>query len=124
MDGNSLHRIRDALIARRRQLRYGDQIDDISSTSEAAGQVDIIDIAQTLEQIDRDKSLKEQERRELNAIERALAKIAVGTFGICEECGDEILEKRLQVLPEARLCARCQASEERQLGRYRVASGR
>jgi len=83
------------------------------------GSAEIIDIAQSIEQIDRDKSLAEQERRDLYAIERALTKMATGAFGVCEECDEEILARRLMVLPEARLCARCQAFEERQQGRAR-----
>lgn len=81
--------------------------------------VEIIDIAQSLEQLDRDKSLAEQERRELQAIERALAKIATGSFGVCEDCDEDILLKRLQIVPEARLCAKCQAVDERQQSRQR-----
>jgi DnaK suppressor protein len=80
---------------------------------------EVVDIAQSLEQIDRDKSLAEQERRELTAIERALVKIATGAFGVCEDCDEDIPAKRLIVLPEARLCAKCQEFEERQQGRAR-----
>ena len=124
MDGSTLQRIRDALLTRRKTIKFGDTAEGAISSGEAAGEVEIIDIAQALEQIDRDKSLQEQERRELLAIERALAKIALGTFGVCEECGMEIPERRLIVLPQARLCARCQEMEERQQGRGRIAAAR
>lgn len=35
---------------------------------------------------------------------RALEKIAVGTFGTCEVCGEAIEENRLNILPTARTC--------------------
>jgi DnaK suppressor protein len=95
---------------------------DIESIGEEEpnNSAEIIDIAQALEQLGRDTSLKEAERRELLAVEKALAKMATGSFGICEDCGEEIPQKRLMVLPEARLCAHCQAYEERQASRNRV----
>jgi phage/conjugal plasmid C-4 type zinc finger TraR family protein len=71
------------------------------------------------EQIDRDTSLHEQERRELTTIDRALTKMASGSFGVCEDCEEEIPSRRLTAVPHARLCAKCQEFEERQQGRAR-----
>jgi DnaK suppressor protein len=79
---------------------------------------EVIDMAQTLEQQDRDASLALQERRELDSIERALAKMATGSFGVCEDCEEVISPRRLQALPEARFCARCQAAFERENQRH------
>ena len=45
-------------------------------------------------------------------IDEALRKIAAGTYGICEDCGEEISEKRLLVLPTATLCIDCQEQKE------------
>ncbi len=52
-------------------------------------------------------------RRALHDIDETLRKIAEGTYGICEECGEEIGEKRLHVLPTATLCVTCQGDKER-----------
>ena len=41
---------------------------------------------------------------EYNDIKRALHKIEVGTFGICEISGEQIEEARLQFKPTARTC--------------------
>src|SRR4051812_42881494 len=119
MEGKIIQHIRDLLLARWQKIQatQGHRID---AQSEMYGaHAEIIDIAQALEQIGRDTSLKEVERRELKAIERALAKMATGSFGVCEDCSEEIPFKRLMVLPEARLCANCQAYEERQNARTR-----
>src|SRR5689334_19308828 len=120
MEGKVMQQIRDALLARWRKIGSGQTRDTDSHYEMYTAQAEIIDIAQTLEQIGRDTSLKEAERRELLAVERALAKMATGNFGICEECSEEIPPKRLMVLPEARLCANCQAYEEKQTARTRL----
>jgi DnaK suppressor protein len=51
-------------------------------------------------------------RKALHAIDESLRKIKEGTYGICEECGEEISEKRLQVMPTASLCITCQERKE------------
>lgn len=120
MDGSTLQQIRSALLARWRKIE-NDQSQNTKPGDEIfPSQAEIIDMAQALEQMGRDASLQEAERRELLAIEKALAKMATGSFGICEDCGEEIPHKRLLVVPEARLCANCQTIEERQNARVRV----
>jgi DnaK suppressor protein len=52
------------------------------------------------------------ERRELEEIHDAYAKLATGTFGVCEGCGSAIPFPRLRVMPTARLCVTCQATQE------------
>lgn len=47
-------------------------------------------------------------RRSLGQIAAALQRIADGTYGACEICGDQIPAERLEVLPHARLCVPCQ----------------
>lgn len=49
----------------------------------------------------------------LEKIEKALRKIEDGSFGICEECGEEISVKRLEARPETTLCIRCKEDQER-----------
>ena len=51
-------------------------------------------------------------RKLIYNIDEAIRKIAEGTYGICEDCGDEISEKRLLVLPTATLCVDCQENRE------------
>ena len=121
MDGQTLEQIRTLLLAR--WTRFGNNAKpemQMVEEEQQGASAEIIDIAQALEQLGRDTSLKEAERRELLAVEKALAKMATGSFGICEDCGDEIPSKRLMVLPEARLCANCQTFEERQNSRSRM----
>jgi DnaK suppressor protein len=51
-------------------------------------------------------------RKALHDIDESLRKIKEGTYGICEECGEEISGKRLQVMPTASLCISCQENKE------------
>ncbi|HEV2636888.1 MAG TPA: TraR/DksA C4-type zinc finger protein [Actinocrinis sp.] len=45
--------------------------------------------------------------------ERALARLAAGTYGVCETCGDAIGKARLQVFPRATQCMPCKQKAER-----------
>jgi len=45
--------------------------------------------------------------------ERALARIAAGTYGVCESCEEPIGKARLQAFPRATLCVACKQREER-----------
>ena len=62
--------------------------------------------------------LRERERRLLGKIDRTLEKVSQGTYGECEDCGDEIGAKRLVARPVARLCIACKDEQER-LERHR-----
>jgi len=55
----------------------------------------------------------EQQAEELKEIEKALLKIANGTYGICEMCEDEIGFQRLKVKPHAIYCIDCRAIVEK-----------
>jgi DnaK suppressor protein len=51
-------------------------------------------------------------RETLIDVDDALAKLEAGTYGHCEQCGDDIVEARLEAMPAARLCMVC-ASKRR-----------
>ncbi len=57
--------------------------------------------------------LRGREKVFLDKIEKALRKIEDGSFGVCEECAEEISVKRLEVRPETTLCIRCKEDQER-----------
>jgi len=40
-------------------------------------------------------------------VDRALAKLEDGTYGVCDDCGDPILPARLRVAPESTVCIEC-----------------
>jgi DnaK suppressor protein len=56
----------------------------------------------------------DQRNRELRALESALERMSEGTYGECEECGDQIDPRRLEVQPISRMCIRCANRIERE----------
>jgi len=57
--------------------------------------------------------LRGREKAFLEKIQKALNKIDDGSFGVCEECSEEISVKRLEARPETTLCIRCKEDQER-----------
>jgi DnaK suppressor protein len=51
-------------------------------------------------------------RENLLKIDEALRKLSEGTYGICEDCGEEISQERLKILPFAIYCTDCQERKE------------
>lgn len=63
--------------------------------------------------------IRDRERKLINKIEESLRKIDQGTFGICEDCGQEISEDRLLARPFTSQCIRCKTEmEEREKRRF------
>jgi len=56
--------------------------------------------------------LRDRERKLLGKIKEAMKRIDNGTFGICEECGGPIEEKRLLARPVTTLCIDCKTAAE------------
>jgi DnaK suppressor protein len=56
--------------------------------------------------------IRERECVLIRKIEYALSKLEDGTFGICDECGEEISERRLQARPVASFCIKCKERQE------------
>ena len=51
--------------------------------------------------------LEEQEWVKLKQVEVALKKVEDGEYGICEQCEQEILETRLEIMPYTEFCIQC-----------------
>lgn len=49
----------------------------------------------------------------LKEVDRALARCAGGSFGVCEGCAEEISANRLRAIPWARYCLTCQELRSR-----------
>jgi RNA polymerase-binding protein DksA len=56
--------------------------------------------------------LDQRGKAEIEAIDRALARIAAGSFGACAGCGRPIPTGRLEALPAADRCLRCATANE------------
>ena len=55
----------------------------------------------------RDLALREQAERRFHAVDHALARLAAGTYPICETCGAAIPAERQELIPWATTCVAC-----------------
>lgn len=53
-------------------------------------------------------------RQTIRMLQQALERIRQGTFGECQQCGSDIEPKRLEAIPWALYCLRCQEAAEHQ----------
>ena len=85
---------------------------DLTETSEADIQDDI------------EFALIQMKAETLDKIGAALRRLGEGTYGYCDECGDEIAERRLRALPFAARCKNCEEVRETERNRERVLESR
>lgn len=69
---------------------------------------DIVDRANNAYSRELNFSISDSERAFLLQIDEALGRLDAGTYGKCAHCGDPIARPRLDAIPWARLCIRCQ----------------
>ena len=74
---------------------------------------DQADMGATSFERDHELTVLNNEREKLAQIDRALARIDDGTYGICESCGNPIGKMRAMAFPRATLCMTCKQREER-----------
>lgn len=112
---DSILNMRQVLIKRRDALRKA-LAGDLSLLKELRAQTsgDLVDAALDSVQDEISSQLAEVESRELARIEYALERMRNGHYGICEGCGTNIPMMRLNALPYATYCIKCQREAERQ----------
>jgi len=59
------------------------------------------------------QKLSSRESFKVERIEQALKKMDDGTFGECEDCGEQIGDKRLEAIPGVDVCVSCAELEEK-----------
>jgi DnaK suppressor protein len=107
--------MRQVLIKRRDALRKA-LAGDLSMLRElrAESSGDVVDAALDCVQDEISSQLAEVESRELSRIENALERMREGQYGVCEACACNIPLARLNALPYATLCIKCQREAERE----------
>ena len=60
-------------------------------------------------------SLSNTDRNILQLVDEALERLKGSSFGVCVECKEKMLPKRLEAVPWARHCISCQEREEKGL---------
>lgn len=86
------------------------RIDAISRDIHHVDQAVEKDFAEQATQSENDdvlNALDDEARFTVQQIDNALLRIKNGSFGFCEQCGMQINENRLQIIPYASLCISC-----------------
>ncbi len=116
MDKRKSKTYRDKLMARRGGLVGQVQAAEAYSRErDAEATQDPADMAANAYTKELMMSMSTNDRQLRESIEGALRRIDDGTYGKCIHCGEPILEKRLDAVPWARHCLRCQDLNERGL---------
>jgi DnaK suppressor protein len=102
---DELTRLRDGLDEDAVELEGGG--DDFSETDSG-------DMSQSIFDREMDASVGEGIERRLGEVARALQKIEEGTYGVCEDTGEEIPGGRLEAVPEAIRTVQAQQRFERE----------
>jgi DnaK suppressor protein len=116
-----LQELKDRLVQERADLRS--QYDEIEEATFSTNQTDLTgemgfdeeyaDAGTATFERERDLSLVNNLRDLMERIDKALAKIDEGTYGLCDRCGRPIEKPRLKALPYANLCLSDKQAEER-----------
>jgi RNA polymerase-binding protein DksA len=56
--------------------------------------------------------IRDRERQLIRKIQAAIERIEDGSYGVCDECGEEISVPRLKARPVTRLCINCKSRQE------------
>lgn len=116
-----LDELRQRLVAERAELQ--EQLTTIEETSFSASQSDLsgevsfdeenADAGTFTFERERDLSIENNVRDLLGKIDRALARMDDGVYGICSRCGKPIEKARLKALPYVDLCIKDAQAQSR-----------
>jgi RNA polymerase-binding protein DksA len=117
LTSDRLDRFRTRLLDMRRRIAGSvehvvDSINDDANTlaNLSSTPVHLADIAQN--GILADVEVLDNENELIAKIDKALAQISAGSYGTCEECGQEIPDERLDALPFSTTCTTCASKLE------------
>ena len=106
------------MLEQRRRAILSDVRQEVREASEdtsmaRAGEVrDTVDEIEVMLQNDVRFALLTMKTQMAVRIDRALERLTEGSYGTCDDCGDEIAEARLRALPFAERCRPCEESRE------------
>jgi len=112
MNKDQLEHFRQLLLAWKRELMEEVDRTMLHMKDDAANFPDPNDRATQESEFGLELRTRDRERKLLKKIDSALARIDDGTYGYCEETGDEIGLRRLEARPVATLCVEAQERRE------------
>jgi RNA polymerase-binding transcription factor DksA len=86
---------------------------DVEIVSEVSGYDDHpADLASETFEREKDQAMVDALEATIGRVELAMEKLKLGTYGVCDGCGNKITKKRLDAVPYATLCVECQSRTE------------
>jgi DnaK suppressor protein len=96
------------------RLRDGLDEDELEGGGDDFSETDSGDMSQSIFDREMDASVGEGIERRLREVGRALQKVEEGTYGVCDDTGEEIPRGRLEAVPEAVRTVEAQQRFERE----------
>ncbi|MEW6273475.1 MAG: TraR/DksA C4-type zinc finger protein [Thermodesulfobacteriota bacterium] len=114
--------LRQVLLARRAELiGHKLRVEHDLSVLESESEPELVERGQDETMARLLRRLDDQERVEIEAIDRALGKIAADAYGVCEACHARIDVARLRAIPWASTCLSCASTSSRAERTHRFA---
>jgi DnaK suppressor protein len=93
------------------------EVENVALDASGGYDEDLADVASETFEREKGIAIENSVHDLLQQVEEALARMAAGTFGVCQVCAQPIHPERLRALPYARLCINCKAREEQAIPR-------
>ncbi|MDF1536502.1 MAG: TraR/DksA C4-type zinc finger protein [bacterium] len=114
MDAKKLEKFKKKLLEMRLDLvaeLY--KVTNGEMNKERPGAMDSVDMADSSYAADTSLARTEKINHRIREVDGAIYRIKNGNYGICEMCGEDIPEGRLDVRPNALYCAQCKEDLEK-----------
>lgn len=107
--------LRAALSARHQELadEYAEAVAEMTLAGVVDAGDDVADLGTKAFSRDQELALALSIRGRMDQVERALERLAEGTYGRCERCAEDIPVARLTAFPSVTLCVHCKSLTER-----------
>lgn len=118
MKKSDVEKLRGMLEQQLRNLQH--DAGNLNAVTNSAALADVNDQATLESERSFELRIKDRERKLIGKVQDALRKMADGSYGICESCGEPISVKRLQARPVTTYCINCKAEQEAEEKREEV----
>src|SRR6478735_9481005 len=118
MTKNELKKFKEILLARQAELEHFVRNREGIAIEKSPDALDEVQLAGERELAIRNL---DRESNMLRNVRGALARVADGSYGICLHCEEDIKTKRLDAVPWAKFCIKCQEAADRH--EFEVESG-
>jgi DnaK suppressor protein len=108
----NLQTIKQTLTKQRAILLIRLEEREASKDSEGLLNPDKDDRAMTARNKNKELLLIGHAKQQIQDIDQALKRLETGAYGICLECGENIQPERLEIIPTAALCIKCQRNKD------------